>query len=581
MGELQQRRASNSSPTMPPSRVDMETHASPSSELHYPTPLGLGLITIGLCFAVFLFALVSPGPALSSPRTALVLTPKQDQTIVANAVPKITDEFGSVSDIGWYGSAFLLCTAAFQLFYGSAYSYFSIKIVFLAAVGIFELGSLVCALAPTSTALIIGRAVAGLGGSGLMPGALIIIAHSVPLRVRPIFMGAMGGMFGIASVCGPLLGGVFTDRLTWRWCFYINLPFGAVTALVIAFFFKSPRRPAVDNLPFLTKAKQIDWISLALFVPFIVCLLLALQWGGSTYPWNDGRIIALFVVSGALGIAFGVLQYLRSDKAIVPPRIITQRSVAAAAWYAFFNGAALFILIYYTPLWHQVIRQVSAVNSGIRLLPLIVGMVVMIMISGVLVTVFGYYAPLMLLASILAPIGEGLMSTWTVDASFSQWFGYEALTGLAVGMGMQQPMIAVQTVLPIDDVPIATSLMAFMQSLGAAVFVAVAQAIFENRLIANLEKLLPAGAGLDPENLIQAGATKILAQVPPQLQPSVREALNHAITRVYVVSICASSLTLVGSLAMEWRSVKKTQKVEAAVASTGAGNEEHRKEEQP
>lgn len=183
-------------------------------------------------------------------------------------------------------------------------------------------------------------------------------------------------------------------------------------------------------------------------------------------------------------------------------------------------------------------------------------------------------APLMLLASILAPIGAGLMSTWTVDASFSQWFGYEALTGLAVGMGMQQPMIAVQTVLPIDDVPIATSLVAFMQTLGAAVFVAVAQAVFGNRLIANLEKQLPAGAGLNAENLIQAGATKILAQVPPQLQRSVTEAFNDAITRVYVVSICASSLTLVGSLAMEWRSVKKTQKVEAAVESAGAGNEE-------
>lgn len=231
---------------------------------------------------------------------------------------------------------------------------------------------------------------AGLGGSGLMVGALIIIAHSVPLRTRPIFLGAMGGMSGIASVCGPLLGGVFTDRLTWRWCFYINLPFGAVTVLTIALFFKPPRRPAVDDLPFLTKVKKIDWLGIALFIPFIVCLLLALQWGGSTYPWNNGRIIALFVVSGALGVAFGFVQYRRREKAIMPPRIITQRTIAAAAWYAFFNGAALFVLIYYTPLWHQVIRQVSAVDSGIRLLPLIVGMVIMVMASGILVTTFGY-----------------------------------------------------------------------------------------------------------------------------------------------------------------------------------------------
>jgi hypothetical protein len=178
-------------------------------------------------------------------------------------------------------------------------------------------------------------------------------------------------------------------------------------------------------------------------------------------------------------------------------------------------------------------------------------------------------APFMLLASILAPVGEGLLSTLTVGASFSQWFGYEALTGLAIGMGMQQPMIAVQAVLAIDDVPIATSLVVFMQTLGAAVFVAAAQAVFGNTLITNLEKQLPPGSSLNPENILGAGATHIYSTVPPQLQRPVMEAFNHAITRVYIVSICASSLTLFGSLAMEWRSVKKDQKGEAAVKSTG------------
>jgi len=285
---------------------------------------------------------------------------------------------------------FLLTTASFQLFYGTAYSYFSIKYTFLLAVGVFELGSLVCALAPTSTALIIGRAVAGLGGSGILAGGLIIIAHSVPLRTRPMFLGAMGGMFGIASVCGPLLGGVFTDHLTWRWCFYINLPFGAVTVLTIAVFFTPPNRPAVDDLPFLTKVKSIDWFGIILFIPSVVSLLLALQWGGSTYPWGSGRVIVLFVLAGVLGIAFGIVQFRRKDRAFVPPRIIMQRSVAAAAWFAFFNGAAFLVLIYYTPLWHQAIRQASAVDSGIRLLPMVVGVVLMVIICGGLVTAFGY-----------------------------------------------------------------------------------------------------------------------------------------------------------------------------------------------
>ena len=284
----------------------------------------------------------------------------------------------------------MFTAAAFQLLYGTVYSYFSIKYTFLLAVGLFELGSLVCALAPSSTALIIGRAVAGLGGSGIMAGALVIIAHSVPLRTRPIFLGAMGGMFGIASVCGPLLGGAFTDRLTWRWCFYINLPFGAITVLTIALFFKSPRRPAVDELAFLVRINKIDWLGVFFFIPSVVSLLLALQWGGSLYPWGSGRIVGLFVTFGVLGIIFGAVQFQRKDEAIVPLRIIGQRSVLAAAWYAFFNGAAFLIVIYYTPLWHQAVRQVSAVESGIRLLPMIVGMVIMVMMSGGLVTVIGY-----------------------------------------------------------------------------------------------------------------------------------------------------------------------------------------------
>ncbi|KAK0651142.1 major facilitator superfamily domain-containing protein [Cercophora newfieldiana] len=513
-------------------------------EAEYPSRLRLALVAIGLYLAVFLFAL--------------------DQNIVANAVPRITDEFKSVSEIGWYGSAFLLTTCAFQLFYGKAYSFFSIKYTFLFAVGVFELGSLVCALAPTSTALIIGRAVAGLGGSGIVAGAFIIIAHSVPLHIRPVFLSAMGGVLGIASVSGPLLGGVFTDRLTWRWCFYINLPFGAVTVIAIAAFFKPPSRPAVDNLPFLTKVKAIDWLGIVLLIPCIVCLLLALEWGGSTYPWSNGRIIALFVLFGILGIAFGFVQFRRGEKAIVPPRIIAQRSVAAAAWFAFFNGAAFLVVVYYTPLWHQVIRQASAVESGIRLLPLIVGVVIMVISCGGLVALFGYYAPFMILASVLAPIGEGLMSTWTVDATFGQWFGYEALTGLALGMGLQQPVMTVQTVLPIQDVPIASSLIVFMQTLGGAILVALGQSVFSNRLITNLEsQLAGSDSGLSPEDLLQTGATDVYSKIPPQLRRPVLEAYNDAITHVYIVAICASSLTIFGSLAIEWRSVKKAKKGEA------------------
>jgi hypothetical protein len=170
----------------------------------YPHGVKLALISLALCLSVFLMAL--------------------DNSIIATAIPKITDQFHSLDDVGWYGSAYLLTTAALQLLFGKFYTYFSVKWTYLVAIGIFELGSLVCGVANSSLTLILGRAIAGMGSAGIFSGALIILAYSVPLEKRPMYSGFIGSMYGIASVSGPLLGGVFTDKITWRWCFYINLP---------------------------------------------------------------------------------------------------------------------------------------------------------------------------------------------------------------------------------------------------------------------------------------------------------------------------------------------------------------------
>lgn len=300
-------------------------------------------------------------------------------------------------------SGYLLTTCAFQLSYGKLYNLYPTKWIFLTALGLFELGSLVCGAAPTSVALIMGRVVQGIGAGGIFSGAILIIAAATPLEKRPNFNGLLGSMFAIASVAGPLMGGAFTDRVTWRLCFYINLPFGLVTAIFVVFFLSSKdgRKPGFD-LPLKEKVKQLDTIGLVVFIPCIVSFLLALTWGGATYPWSNWRIILLFVVAGVLLIAFAGVEYWQGDKATVPLSVIKQRTVWASALYAFFLFGGFLAFNYYLPIWFQGVKGTDAVTSGIHILPSILSVVVLSIVSGGLVTVVGYYTWACVLSTVLA-----------------------------------------------------------------------------------------------------------------------------------------------------------------------------------
>ena len=244
--------------------------------------------------------------------------------------------------------------------------------------------------------------IAGAGSGGVYSGAILAIAATTPLQQRSLYNGSLAAVYAVASIAGPLLGGAFTDRVTWRLCFYINLPFGAVAAVCVLFFLPADtnRKPDFD-LPLREKILQFDWLGLFLFIPFIVCLLLPLQWGGSTYAWSNGRIIALFILAGVLLIAFIGVQLWKKDRAMVPPSVAKQRTVWSCSLYMFAHFGSYMVISYFLPIWFQAIKEVSAVQSGIDLLPLILGTLIMAIVSGGLVSMVGYYSWSCITASLL------------------------------------------------------------------------------------------------------------------------------------------------------------------------------------
>ena len=471
------------------------------------------------------------------------------------------------------GSSYLLTTTALQPMYGTIYKYFSVKYVYLFAVFIFEIGSLICGIAPSSTVLIVGRAIAGIGTAGLFSGSIVIISLIMPLRKRPIAFGLIGGMWGIASVAGPLLGGAFTDGATWRWCFYINLPIGAIAMAVIFFYLEITDSIAGRGLSVMDRIKKLDLIGIFFFIPAIVCLLLALQWGGTEYDWNSATIIGLFCGFAAMIIIFIGIQLWKGDEGTLPPRLFTNRDTFLAMMFAMFFGAAFYPLIFYlckssptlydspltrTALYFQAIQGVSAVQAGIKILPLLLACVLASIATGGLISVIGYYGAIILPSLVLFSIGAGLITTFDIDTPLREWFGFQVLCGLGIGAGFQIGALVVQTVLPQEWVPVGTACVQFFLSLGGAVFIAVAQTIFQNGLIDGVRKNVP---GIDPLILLNSGSSEIEGVLEglgmeDAIRP-VKEAYMTGLRGTYYITTACAVAGFFACCGLSWRSVKK------------------------
>ncbi|KAL9564834.1 hypothetical protein ACKAV7_011286 [Fusarium commune] len=475
-----------------------------------------------------------------------------DQTIVATAVPKITDQFGRLQDISWYGSAYFLTLGAFQSLWGKIYKFFPLKTSFLVSILIFELGSLISAVARNSMTVIVGRSIAGLGASGVAPGVYTIPAFIAEPEKRATYTGFIGLSYGIAAVAGPLIGGGLTDGVSWRWCFYINLPIGGLAILVILLTFKTPAGVKVVDATLKEKLLQMDFIGTALVMGASLSLLLALQYGGVTHAWNSSVVIGLLVGFVLVIIALIAIEFWLGERAMLTPRLIRQRTVWVNAVWSFFFAGSYFITLYYLPIYFQSIDNQSPIGSGVRNIPLIALFSVATFASGKAITKTGTAAPYLVVSSIIVTIASGLFYTLDIGTSTGKWVGYQILAGFGYGIGLQVPVVISQAFAAPSDMAPVTSIIIFARTIGGTFLITAAQSGFINQIIRKLSSTAPA---VDPALVTETGATTLRQSFSGVELDGILHAYAWGIKVAFAITIAACGITVITSFFTKWTNI--------------------------
>ncbi|CAK7199290.1 hypothetical protein SEUCBS139899_001965 [Sporothrix eucalyptigena] len=496
-----------------------------------------------------------------------------DTSVVSTAVPKITDDFHSLKDVGWYASSYQLGSTVLQLMTGKIYLHFSLKWAFITFFFVFEVGSALSGAAQSSAMLIISRAISGIGASGLINGAITIVSASVPLERRPPLTGTIIGVAQIGVVLGPLIGGAFTTGYTWRWCFYINLPLGLIVAVPLLFLHipdQVPKQPPMTVVRQLHR--HLDLIGFALFAPAIVMLLLAMQFGGNQFPWHSSQVIGLFVGSGVTFIVWIVWNYRKGHEALLPFPIVRRRAVwMSGVNYSFLTtgviGAAFFLPIYF-----QAVKGVTAIMSGVYLLATILPQVVGAVSSGILVTKLGYIPPFSIFAALLFSIGSGLYTLLQPGTSEANWVGFQIISGFGRGFGFQMPIVAVQHAVSPEELSAGMAFIVWCQYLGPAILLTLFNTVFDTKLESNLHKYTP---NTNAAAVLEAGATGFRNVVTSAEIPGILKAYSDSLDIVFYMVLAVSLVCFCSAWGMSWNDIRKSKQVleEAAAAAGGSGTD--------